>query len=162
MRILGTPLRAPCRGVNMVRAVRSAAAMFVCPPLMSTLSMALSSDRRSPYLLRWKTISTPLLNFTMPTCVRFLSMGNEPAIRLAKPSTWTYQLSYCGSPTTMLVDWSITSIMSAALGQVTLLTANIQQQQQRNAYTSYYTQIQNIIIIVTIIFYALRCIVPKG
>ena len=77
-------------------------------------------------------------------------MGNALAILLAKPRTCTYQLSYCGSPTTILVDWSITNMMSAALGHVTLLTTNIQQQ-QRNKYTSYYIQIQNIIIIIIII-----------
>jgi len=123
MRILGTPLRAPFDGSNTSsRAVRSAAAMFVCPPPISTLSMAVSRDSRPPCLLRWKTISASLLNLIKPTCVRFLSMGNASAILLTKPSTSTYQFSYSGSPTTILVDWSSTNTMSAALGHVMLLT----------------------------------------
>ena len=94
IRILGIPLRAPFNGVIMSsRALRRASAMFVCPPLMSTLPMALNRESRSPYLLRWKTISTPLLNFINPTWVRLSPIGNAPAILLAKPSTCLYQLS---------------------------------------------------------------------
>ena len=94
IRILGTPGRAPVDSLNIFRrTVRSAAAMFVSPRFMSTPSIALTSDSLSPYVLRWKTISTSVLNFNKPTCVKVCEMGNAPAILLAKPSTCTYQLS---------------------------------------------------------------------
>jgi len=65
-------------------------------------------------------MSTPRLNFSTPTCVRFLPMGKAPAMLLAKPSTCT-----CQFKVSILPDSSKTSTMSAALGHDTfmLLTA---------------------------------------